>query len=129
MQKFKYSEKFFEISFSDKISKQAYLKACKWLAVNVWGNEGLSGYVTADIHKDPSYTLPTFNVGLYITIDGKEWAGEYCGKCRRLHTVMYSIDRPECGTCRLKGCMDHMHGGMKNIKTFWKEAFENEEKI
>ena len=129
MQKFKYSEKFFGISFSDKISKQAYLKACKWLAVNVWGKEELSKYVTASIRKNSSYTLPTFDVDLYITMDGHEKEGEYCQKCRSLHTVMYSIDRPECGTCRLRGCMDHMHGNIKSLVSFWKEAFENEEKI
>lgn len=129
MQKFKYSERFFEISFSDKISKQAYLKACKWLAVNVWGKEGLSEYVSVKILKNSTYKLPTFDVELYITMDGTGMKDEYCHKCKTLHTVMYSMDKPNCHTCKLQSCINNMHDGTEGIVKFWKGVFEDAEKI
>jgi len=129
MQKFKYSEKFFEITFSDKISKQAYLKACKWLAVNVWGNEGLSEYVSVRILKDSTYKLPTFRAELYITLDGTGKKDEYCHKCKTLHTVMYSMDKPDCHKCKLQACINNIHNEITGISKFWKEVFEDAEKI
>ena len=42
-----------EKTFEDVISKQAYLKACKWLAVNVYGSEGYSENVFVQLKKIP----------------------------------------------------------------------------
>ena len=129
MSKQKYSEKFYEISFSDKISKQAYLNACKWLAKNVYSKVELSKYVSVQIIKDTERQLPTFTVILYITVDEKEMKDNYCSKCKNLHTIMYAIDKPNCSSCKMEGYRRYMDNDIKNLVAFWKEVFDCEEQI
>lgn len=129
MVKPKYSEKFFEICFSDKISKQAYLKACKWLAVNVYGKAELSKYASVSINKLTDCSLPTFKVELFITMDEYDMQFEYCKKCKSLHNLMYCVDKPNCETCKLNGYRQFMHNQTESLVKFWKEIFDAEEKI
>lgn len=124
----KYSEKFFEISFSDKISKQAYLKACKWLAIKVYGKEELSKYVSVQIVKQKDTKLPTFTVSLYITVEEKGLKNDYCNKCRNLHSLM-SVGSPDCNTCKMQGYRSYLNSNTKNLVEFWREVFEGEEAL
>lgn len=129
MVKAEYAEKFYEISFSDKISKQAYLKACKWLAVKVYGKEELSKYVSVKIRKMQDTQLPTFKVMLYITVSEKDQKNGYCDKCKSLHTVMYSVDKPECQLCKVEGYRKTLNNSIKNLVEFWKGMFESDEEF
>lgn len=126
--KIKYSERFYEISFSDKISKQAYLNACKWLAQKVYSKEELTKYVAVQIEKEKESKLPTFNVKLYITISESELKIEYCKKCKSLHSLI-SVGSPDCNTCRMSGYRQYENSSIKNLVDFWKGAFESEEEI
>ena len=124
----KYSEKFFEIEFSNKVSKKAYLNACKWLAVKVYGNEELSRYVSVQIVKQKERKLPTFTVSLYITVEEKDLKIEYCNKCKSLHSLM-SVGPPDCNTCKMQGYRNYLNSNTKNLVEFWREVFTNEEEI
>ena len=124
----KYSEKFFELDFSHKISKQAYLNACKWLAVKVYGKEELSKYVTVQIVKQTDRKLPTFTVSLYITVAEKDLKIDYCNKCKNLHSLM-SVGSPDCNTCKMQGYRNYLSSNTKNLVEFWREAFKSEEEI
>ena len=128
MVKSMYSEKFFEISFSHKVSKQAYLNACKWLAVKVYGKEELTKYVTVQIIKQKDKKLPTFTVNLYITVEEKDQKIDYCNKCRSLHSLM-SVGSPDCNTCKMQGYRNYLNSNIKNLVEFWREAFISEEEI
>ena len=127
--KAEYCEKFFEIRFSDKISKNAYLKACKWLAVKVYGRQELARYVAVQILKEEGGKLPAFKVILYVMADEKEARDDYCGKCKSLHTIMYAIDKPDCGKCKMEGYRKALHRSVESLACFWKEAFESDEEI
>ena len=122
-----YSEFLYEISFSDKVSKQAYLRACKWLAQNVYGKDEFSDYVTVKIIKDKKRKLPTFTVKLFITINEKEMCEDYCGKCKQLHTIFYSVDKSDCTACKLNGYRSKLHDNIKSLVEFWREQLENAE--
>lgn len=124
-----YSELFYKIEFSDKVSKKAYLNACKWLATNVYSKDEFSEYVTVKITKNKERKLPTFTVKLFITIDEKEMCNEYCGKCKQLHTIFYSVDKPDCTACKLNGYRYKLHDNIKNLVAFWKEYLENAEEL
>lgn len=127
MSKTRYSELLYQTSFSDKVSKQAYLEACKWLAQNVYSKVELSKWITVQITKEQvkKKQLPTFTVKLFITVDEKEMKDSYCGKCKQLHTIFYSIDTPNCDTCKLNGYRKQLNSSVKNAVEFWKEVFEN----
>ena len=64
-----YSEKVYEKEFADKVSKVAYLDACKWLASHVYKNPKLSEFITVKITKSERKGKFTFKVTLYDTID------------------------------------------------------------
>lgn len=125
----RYSELLYEKTFKDEVSKDAYLKVCKWLAKNVYSKVELSQYITVQIIKEQvkKKQLPTFTVKLFITVDEKEIKDSYCDKCKHLHTIFYSIDSPDCNTCKLNGYRKQLNGNVKNMINFWKEVFENEE--
>lgn len=119
----KYSEFLYERKFMNKVSKQAYLDACKWLAVNVFSKPDLSKYITVQIVKEKKNI---FNVKLFMTIDEREVKTNYCLRCQQLHSLFYSIEKIDCNTCKLHAYRNELHNQVKNMVDFWKGEFENE---
>lgn len=119
----KYSEFLYERKFMNKVSKQAYLDACKWLAVNVFSKPDLSKYITVQIVKEKKNI---FNVKLFMTIDEREIKTNYCLRCQQLHNLFYSIEKVDCNTCKLHAYRNELHNQVKNMVDFWKGEFENE---
>ena len=118
-----YSEKFFEQKFSDKVSKKAYLDACKWLAQNVY-SKPVSEYVTVKITKvEPTRKNPktTFVVELYASINENEVKDNFCNKCKQMHTIFYCIDKPECEKCKAFIYKKNLYDRIKGIKEFCEE--------
>lgn len=123
MAKSRYSEFLCERKFMNKVSKQAYLDACKWLALNVYGKPDLSKFITVQIIKEGDNT---FSVKLFMTVDEREIKDSYCQKCQQLHSIFYSIDKPECNKCKMNVYRKELHNNVKNMVDFWKGEFENE---
>ena len=119
----KYSEFLYECKFTNKFSKQAYLDACKWLAVNVYSKPDLSKYITVNIQKE---NKKTFLVKLFMTIDEREVKTNYCLRCQQLHTLFYRVEKIDCTTCKMHNFRNELHNQVKNMVDFWKGEFENE---
>lgn len=117
-----YSEKIYEISFSNKVSKDAYLEACKWLALNVYGTP-LAQWITVKITKfKKKKGDPTFVVELFATINEEEVKNSFCKKCKQMYTIFYSIDKPRCEECKaflyrkeLKDQIEFIHDKCKEV--------------
>ena len=126
---YKFSELLCERKFKNKISKNAYLEACKWLAQNVYSKVELSKYVTVQIVKEKvdKKQLPTFTVKLFMTVDEKEIKDSYCHKCKQLHTIFYSIDKIDCQTCKMHGYRKQLEDNVNNLVGIWKDKFIDEE--
>lgn len=127
-----YSELLYEKKFSNEVSKKAYLNACKWLAQNVYGKVELSKYITVRITKDKinkkdKSQLPTFTVKLFMTINETEMKDSYCHKCKQLHTIFYSVEKPECQTCKLHGYRKQLQDNVEGLVDIWKDKFELED--
>lgn len=118
-----YSEFLYECKFTNKVSKQAYLDACKWLAINVYGKPDLSKYITVKITKEKKNT---FVVKLYMSIDEREVKVNYCLRCQQLHSLFYHVDKMDCTTCKMHNYRNELHNQVKNMVDFWKGEFENE---
>lgn len=125
----KYSEKIFEKNFHNKKSKQAYLDACIWLAKNIYGKVELVDYISTNIRKvkTKGNQLPTFKVEIYATIDIKETNENFCKKCKYLHTIFYSIDKPDCNKCNKKMFVDEVIKQIEGVKDFLLEVIEKSE--
>jgi len=122
MEKIKYCEQFFKIRFTDPVSKKAYLKACKWLAVNVYGNRELSKYVAVQIEKCGE---GEFETRLSIMLNDDDIKHEYCGKCRSLSSMLYFAQAPDCNSCKMQAYRKHQHSKAEGLAKFWKEALGN----
>lgn len=116
-----YSEKFYEIKFSDKVSKTAYLEACKWLAQNVY-SKPISEYITVKITKEVVKKNITFKVELYASINENEVKEDFCKKCKQMHTIFYCIEKPECDKCKAYVYKKKLYDRIKGIKEFCEEV-------
>lgn len=122
-----FCEKAFEKEFEDEISKQAYLNACKWLAINIYNNVELSKSVVISIEKAAGRELPTFVVTVYARIDEKEQREAHCKKCKMLHTIFYSMNGVNCSECKAKAYFKYLDDNITNVKNFVREILEDKE--
>ena len=122
-----FCEEAFRKEFEDEVSKQAYLNACKWLAVNIYNNVELSKSVVVSIEKVAGRELPTFVVTVYVRMNEKEQREAHCKKCKMLHTIFYSMNGVNCSECRAKAYFKYLDDNIVNVKNFVKEALENKE--
>lgn len=115
-----YSEKIYEKSFSNEVSKQAYLNACAWLAKHILSKGDLPKYVTTRIVKQEKKVKNkfVFNVEIFVTIDEAEVHDNFCHKCKQLHTIFYSINKPECSKCNMFVYRQKIADNIKNIKNY-----------
>lgn len=122
-----YSEKVYEKEFTDKVSKTAYLDACKWLASHVYKNPKLSNYITVKIVKEEKKGKFTFKVIIYASIDEKEVKEEFCNKCKQLHTIFFCVEKQNCSECKMFGYKKHLESKVSNVKNFIQEVLEEYE--
>lgn len=120
-----YSEKIKEKIFIDNNSKQAYLKACKWLAQNVYGT-GYSNYISVKITKKKKSKKPTFIVELFVSININEVKESYCSHCKKIQTIFYCAEKPDCSQCKMHGYQMHIDSYIKTLKEKLEEAYDDE---
>lgn len=118
-----YSELLCERKFKNKVSKKAYLDACKWLAINVYSKPDLTKYITVNITKEKGNV---FVVKLFMSINERDVKLNYCLKCQQLHSLFYSIDKIDCSMCKMNNYRNEIHNQIKNMVDFWKGEFESE---
>lgn len=119
-----FGEQAFVKEFTNEVSKQAYLDACKWLAVNLYNNVELSKHTLINIEKKEEAQLPTFVVTVYARIDEKEQRSIRCKKCKMLHTMFYSVDGINCNKCDSRGYQKQLDEDIVGIRTFVTEVLE-----
>lgn len=124
-----FMEKVFEKEFSDVVSKNAYLEACKWLAKNVYGKEGLNDYISVKIEKQKAKKNKkyVFKVVIYTIVDANELKEEFCKKCKMLHTTFYCVDKINCEECKMFAYHNNVENNLKGISKFVRETLEENE--
>lgn len=123
-----YTSKIFEKDFSDEVSKQAYLKATKWLAINVYGKGNLSEHITVKINKleekkDQKETV--FRVELYFMVNFDEMQNSHCNVCRQT-TNMFMNNRPNCQECKFNAFLSRVKYETETMASRLSERFEEE---
>lgn len=116
-----------QVTFEDKVSKKAYLKACKWLAQNIYSNVELSKHIMISIDKDDTKQLPAFTVNVFVKSDEKEERKSHCQACKHLHTVFYSIDKIDCSQCKVAAYYKRLDASVEGKIKFVQDIFLEEE--
>ena len=123
-----YSVKICEKTFEDEISKQAYLKACKWLAVNIYSSEGYSDFISVRVkkldHKREDTTYK-FKVELFFTVDFESEQQVFCNNCKQSVNTFFGSAAP-CSTCRLTPFLKKLKHDTEITVEGLKKEFENE---
>ncbi len=125
-----YSVKFFEKTFENEVSKQAYLDACKWLATNVYCSEGYSEYITVKIKKQQqkkSDTTYKFTVELFYMIDFESAKSVFCNNCKLSVNTFFGNDAP-CQTCRVTPLIKKLDHDTYNMVEGLAKDFKEREK-
>lgn len=110
------SEKLFEKLFSSKNTKDAYMKACKWIAMNIL-NKVETGDITYKVTRVES-SLPTFKLELFINLEEKEFRDNRCKRCKEFHKLFYINQDYNCSACRMMGYVDEAKERLKAKKTY-----------
>lgn len=116
-----------EKQFQDKISKEAYLKACKWLAKNVYSKDELANNVQVKITKTIESKLPTFTVSIFAIENYSEFKTNLCKKCQTISTIFYQVEKPNCDYCKVSAFDKNMEKIIRNKVKFLREVLEDEE--
>ena len=102
-----YIHKFYEREFKSESSKDAYLKACKFVASNIVNKESKVEVenVTWDITKvdDNKNNLPTFCLTLYYKFDDSEFMKKTCEACKEFHKSFFINENFNCSRCNKVG--------------------------
>lgn len=118
-----YCEEIKRKEFSDEQSKEAYLKACKWLAKNIYSRDEFAKYLVVNIEKKKKCKLPTFVVKIYISINEDEVSELHCKMCRTKNNIFYQIDKTDCDFCVHTAYKRRLENFIKGIRDFYEENF------
>lgn len=99
-------KKFYERKFRAQDSKEAYLRACKFVATNIIseGSKVEASKVVWDVIKiKEDEDLPTFQLSLYYKFDDTEFMNQTCNACKEFHKSFFINENYNCNRCNKVG--------------------------
>lgn len=103
----KYIHEFYTHSFKAEDSKNAYMKACKFVASNIISEKSKveASKVTWSVQKVKveEGDLPTFQLTLYYTFDDTEFMKKTCEACKQFHKSFFINENFNCDRCNKVG--------------------------
>lgn len=97
---------FYEREFKAKKSKDAYLKACKFVASNIISASSKVevSKVTWDVVRvSNDDDLPTFRLTLYYKFDDTQFMKQTCDACKEFHKSFFINENYNCNRCNKVG--------------------------
>ena len=128
----KFNENIFTKKFRGENQKDAYLKACKWLAVNVVSKDELNRNVTYNISKFEDETqLPSVELKIQVVIEESIAKERHCEICKETHKSFFINEQFNCNECKLnsyhKRCENLINEKKLHIKELLKKSLEGYE--
>lgn len=108
----------FEKTFKDKSLsvKEAYLKACKWVAKNVLTNEKLKDVlVEYKIEK----TKAEVTLILHCFLESEDERKRYCSMCKEFHESVFTNCSYNCNNCNLIALNKRQNTRLKVKKEYY----------
>ena len=124
---FIFAEEFYSKKFKAGTTKDAYMKAVKWVATNVIANNELRD-VQIEFEKDPYSPLITVHLfaAHYKEADVME---KHCRACREMHKSFFINEDTHCDRCSARGFQKRLELLLETKTQYYKERLlkENEE--
>jgi uncharacterized paraquat-inducible protein A len=117
------SQKFYEKDFIDETSsKEAYLKACTWVAKNILAKTSKveASKVTWKIYN-VTKDLPTFRLELFVSYEEEEVSTQMCSVCKELHSSFFINENFNCDRCNKEAYRKKINTKLTTGCTWFKE--------
>ena len=114
-------EKYFEMIFKAETAKQAYLKACKWLATNIISKDELSETTWKTKKIEETATHASFKLELYCMLDDQEIAERFCTTCHDMHKSFFINEEYNCSRCNMITFRKRLKESLDVKKTYRKQ--------
>lgn len=123
-----YIQKFYEKTFKSKSSKDAYMKACKFIASKVVSNTSKveAAKIAWEIIKEKDVDLPTFRLVLYAKFDDTEFMKQTCQACKDFHCSFFVNENYNCSRCNKAGYEKNIQQKLGNITDYLRKILDNE---
>ena len=124
-----YIQKFYEQRFRADTSKEAYLRACKFVASNVISGSSKveADKVTWDVVRVESESgLPTFLLTLYCKFDDTEFMKMSCEACKQFHKSFFVNQDYNCSRCNKIGYEKNIQQKLLIVSEQFKKILDNE---
>ena len=124
-----YIQKFYERRFRADNAKEAYLRACKFVASNVISEASKveATKVTWDVTKvKDDDGLPTFLLTLYYKFDDTEFMKQTCEACKQFHKSFFINEDFNCSRCNKIGYEKNIQQKLSIASEHFKKVLDNE---
>lgn len=120
--------KFYERKFKAENAKDAYLKACKFVAGNIINKESKveASKVTWDVIRVEDEGLPTFMLTLYYKFDDTEFMVSTCNACKEFHKSFFINENFNCDRCNKVGYEKALNQKLLIGSEYFKEKLDYE---
>lgn len=122
-------QKFYERDFKAEKSKDAYLKACKFVASNILskGSKVEVSKVTWDVERvDKEDGLPTFRLSLYFKFDDTQTMQQTCEACKEFHKSFFINENYNCNRCNKVGYEKRVNQKLSIGSEYMKKLLDDE---
>ena len=126
-----YISEFYKRDFKAETSKDAYLKACKFVASNIISEDSKveASKVTWTVQKvdnpDKS-SLPTFRLTLFYTFDDSKLMKMTCDACKEFHKSFFINENFNCNRCNKVGYEKNVKKSLSIGVEHIKKVLDNE---
>lgn len=124
-----YIQKFYERRFRADNAKDAYLRACKFVASNVISEASKveASKVTWDVTRDKDEKgLPTFLLTLYYKFDDTEFMKQTCEACKQFHKSFFINEDFNCSRCNKVGYEKNVQQRLTTASEYFRKILDNE---
>lgn len=124
-----YIEKFYQKDFKAQSGKDAYLKACKFVAGHIIskGSKVEVERVTWDVIRvEEENDLPTFRLSLYYKFDDTEFMKQTCKACKEFHKSFFINEDFNCSRCNKVGYEKNIKQKLLIASEYFKKTLDNE---
>ena len=125
-----YIHEIYSRRFKAEGSKQAYLKACKFIASTVLSEKSKveASKIVWDVTKveEDEDSLPTFLLTLYFKFDDTAFKDQTCKACKEFHKSFYINTDFNCSRCNKIGYEKNVQNKLLVGSQYIKKMIDNE---
>jgi hypothetical protein len=117
--------KVWQETFEHNDSKEAYLKACKWVANNLLKIKVEVGELMWNINRIQEADLPTYKLEVFSAVDETEFKNSFCKRCQEFHKAFYLNQQFNCDNCNMTGYREQLAERLRIIKNYRQKQIRN----